>query len=438
MLQAANLSEDALAGMIIAAHGRTDFVNAIEEFESGQLDARFLELLCCNGCIMGAGMSQQAPMFTRRAQIAQYVRQRQATFDAAAWQKLVDQLAGLDLSRQYLANDQRVPPPSREELNRILAKLGKSKPEDELNCGACGYDTCMEHATAIFKGLAESEMCLPYTIEKLHDTIKELASSKVQLEDTREALVHSEKLASMGQLAAGVAHEINNPLGVVLMYAHLLLEQSDERSQFYKDLAMVAGQADRCKKIVSQLLNFARQNKALYQSANLRSLVTHSMQSMPPPDNVVVSVEHDGDSQCEVDPDQIVQVLTNLMDNAYSAMPNGGELKIRTHGDGAKVALTVSDTGVGIAAEHLGRIFEPFFTTKQIGMGTGLGLSVTYGIVKLHRGDIAVKSNADPAAGPTGTTFTVTLPRRPAAEEERSGEGVIGAEPAGASAEMVI
>jgi len=426
MLQAAGLSEDPLAGAIIAAHGRTDFVNALDEFESGQLDARFLELLCCNGCVMGAGMSRQAPMFKRRAQVAQYVRQRQACFDTAAWQKAMDRFAGLDLSRKYCANDQRVPPPSKEALTHILSKLGKSKPEDELNCGACGYDTCLEHAVAIYKGLAESEMCLPYTIEKLHQTITELASSKVQLEDTREALVHSEKLASMGQLAAGVAHEINNPLGVVLMYAHLLLEESDPRSPFYQDLAMVASQAGRCKKIVSQLLNFARQNKALYQSADLRNLVSLGLQSMPPPENVKTRVAHEGDTLCEVDPDQIVQVFANLMDNAYAAMPHGGELTIRTLGSDSKVVLTVADTGVGIAPENLGRIFEPFFTTKQIGMGTGLGLSVTYGIVKLHRGDIAVKSNADPATGPTGTTFTVTLPRRPGPDEERPQEGTIG------------
>ena len=433
MLQAAGLSEDPLAGAVIAAHGRTDFVHAIDEFESGQLDARFLELLCCNGCIMGAGMSQQAPMFKRRAQVAQYVRQRLAGLDRAAWQQAMDRFAGLDLSRRYSANDQRVPPPSKADLMRILGLLGKSKPEDELNCGACGYDTCLEHAVAIHKGLAGNEMCLPYTIEKLHETIKEVARSKKQLEDTREALVHSEKLASMGQLAAGVAHEINNPLGVVLMYAHLLLEQSDQRSRFYQDLSMIAGQADRCKKIVSQLLNFARQNKALYQNADLRNLVALSLQSMPPPENVCATVRHEGDTQCEVDPDQIVQVFNNLLDNAYAAMPNGGDLTICTRGDGTAVVLSVSDTGIGIAPENLGRIFEPFFTTKQIGMGTGLGLSVTYGIVKLHRGDIAVKSNSDPAAGPTGTTFTATLPRRPNLEEDRRQEAVIGAEAGGAN-----
>ncbi|MCY3024310.1 MAG: ATP-binding protein [Planctomycetota bacterium] len=433
MLQAASISEDPLAGMVIAAHGRSDFVNAIEEFESGQLDARFLEVLCCNGCIMGAGMSAQGAMFQRRSQVAQYVRQRTAKFDAARWQADMELCAGLDLSRQYRPNDQRTPLPSKTDLARILRHLGKVKPEDELNCGACGYETCVEHAVAIYRGLAESEMCLPYTIEKLHEAIKELAHSQEQLDDTREALKHSEKLASMGQLAAGVAHEINNPLGVVLMYAHLLLEQADGRSQSFKDLAMIASQADRCKKIVSELLNFARESKVLYQTVDVRKLVEQSLQTLPPPDHVTVRVDHDiADPSCEVDPDQIAQVLTNLIDNAYAAMPKGGELTLQTRGDNARVQLIVRDTGTGIAQENLSRMFEPFFTTKQIGMGTGLGLSVTYGIVKMHRGDISVKTNADPAAGPTGTSFTVSLPRRPRQEEDRKPDsGITAAVPAG-------
>jgi signal transduction histidine kinase len=431
MLQAADLGEDLVDGVVIAAHGRVDFVNAIEEFGSGQLDARFLEVLCCNGCIMGPGMTAQAPMFTRRAQVSQYVRDRLETFDAAQWRADMQRLGGLDLSRGYHPNDQRATPPSREELGRIMRLLGKHKPEDELNCGACGYDTCIEHAVAIHKGLAENEMCLPYTIEKLHETIKELAQSREQLDDTREALQHSEKLASMGQLAAGVAHEINNPLGVVLMYAHLLLEQAQEKSQSYKDLAMIASQADRCKKIVAQLLNFAREQKVLHQTVDLRDLVAHTLQALPAPAGVTVRVEHElRDPVAEVDPDQMAQILTNLVDNAYDAMPQGGELAVRTRGDAERVSLIVSDTGTGIATENVGRIFEPFFTTKQLGEGTGLGLSVTYGIVKMHRGDIQVKTNADSAAGPTGTAFTVTIPRRARHEDERiAAQMLAGGEP---------
>jgi signal transduction histidine kinase len=105
-------------------------------------------------------------------------------------------------------------------------------------------------------------------------------------------------------------------------------------------------------------------------------------------------------------------VWTNLISNALAAMPDEGTLTIETSGDEEQVCFKVQDTGIGIAKENMSRIFTPFFTTKKMGKGTGLGLAVTYGIVKMHRGDIRVKSNADPAAGPTGTTFTVTIPRQ--------------------------
>ena len=104
--------------------------------------------------------------------------------------------------------------------------------------------------------------------------------------------------------------------------------------------------------------------------------------------------------------------MTNLISNAYGAMPEGGVLTIRTGGTESTMVINVSDTGAGIPKENLNKIFEPFFSTKQIGKGTGLGLAVTYGIVKMHYGDIRVVSHDDPATGPTGTTFTVTLPRK--------------------------
>ncbi len=113
----------------------------------------------------------------------------------------------------------------------------------------------------------------------------------------------------------------------------------------------------------------------------------------------------------DVDGGQIIQVLTNLITNAQHAMPGGGELLIKLEDGPDTVTIIVSDTGEGVAPENLGRVFDPFFTTKQVGMGTGLGLAVTHGIVKMHKGQIGVKSNADPAAGPIGTTFTITLPR---------------------------
>jgi signal transduction histidine kinase len=131
------------------------------------------------------------------------------------------------------------------------------------------------------------------------------------------------------------------------------------------------------------------------------------------PENVQVEFRDEmTDPLAELDRDQIAQVLTNLISNAVAAMPEGGVLTVGAAGNAENIRLTVTDTGVGIPKENLPKIFEPFFTTKQIGKGTGLGLAVTYGIVKMHRGDIAVASNADPAIGPTGSTFTVTLPRK--------------------------
>ncbi len=206
----------------------------------------------------------------------------------------------------------------------------------------------------------------------------------------------------MGQLAAGIAHEVNNPLGVVLMYAHLLLQEAQDAPQFRDDLTMIVDQADRCKKIVAGLLHFARQNKVVLQPTDLRKLVEHALKSMPASTKIETVIEHDlgMDPTAEVDRDQIVQVLTNLISNAAAAMPEGGTLTVRTAGDAERVTLGVTDTGVGIPKENLSKIFEPFFTTKQIGMGTGLGLAVTYGIVKMHRGDIQVRSTLIPPPGP--------------------------------------
>ena len=414
LLQAADIQEDLMAGEVVATDGRTNFVEGIRELESGALNARLLEILACTGCIMGAGMTCDQPLFGRRSRVAAYVRDTMKTFDAAQWQADMKRFGDLDLSRRYTAGDKRVPPPSEETLREILERMGKHAPEDELNCGACGYETCREHAVAIHKGLAESEMCLPATIGQLHDTVSQLTVSNERLASVQEALLHAEKLASMGQLAAGIAHEINNPLGVVLMYAHLLLEEAGEREGLpAEDLQMIVEQADRCKKIVAGLLDFARQNRTVLQPTDLRELVDQTVEMLHVPGGVEVRVEQTADDPvADMDRDQIAQVLTNLITNAQAAMAEGGALTIGLGGDERRVVLTVADTGCGIPKESLGKIFEPFFTTKQIGKGTGLGLAVTYGVVKMHRGDIAVESNADPDAGPTGTTFTVTLPRQ--------------------------
>jgi signal transduction histidine kinase len=412
LFQSANIEEDLITGQIVAVEGGSSFVDAFGEFESGDMKVRLLEALACNGCIMGPGISNNKPLFSRRACVSGYVQEKMKNLDTAKWQENVKKFDNLDLSRKFAAYDQRITV-TGDGIEQILRQMGKMVPADELNCGACGYSTCRAHAMAIWKGQAESEMCLPYVIEQLHKHIDYLASSNSQLADVQEALMQSEKLASMGQLAAGVAHEINNPLGVVLMYAHLLLEKYHDNPDLKDDLKLISEQADRCKKIVGGLLNFARKNKAILQPTDVYEVIEKSVQSVPNEKSVEIIIENTLQNRiAELDSDQMSQVFSNLVANAVAATDKTGLITINIGGDDKNISVKVIDSGVGIPKANLSKIFDPFFTTKQIGVGTGLGLAVAYGIVKMHRGNIEVESNADPEKGQTGTTFTVVLRRK--------------------------
>lgn len=412
MLQAADLPEDLKSGEIVAVEGHSHVREAVKEFSAGDLGARLLEALCCEGCIMGAGIENRLPLFNRRRRVREYVCRREKHTDRDAWQSLIAQMDNLDLSRTFTVEDQRTPAPAAEQIRDILAGMGKYRLEDELNCGACGYDTCREHAVAVHQGLAENAMCLPHMIEKLRRALEQVEQSNQRLASAQEALAQSEKLASVGQLAAGVAHEVNNPLGAVLMYSHLMRDECPKDSPLLADIELIIEQAGRCKKIVAGLLDFARQNKVAREPTNLHELVQRAVRAIPVPAETRIEIRQLSDSPAaDVDQDQIVQVLNNLIGNAVDAMGGRGTIRIDLNGNEKGATLQVRDTGDGIPEENLKKIFEPFFTTKRLGEGTGLGLAVTYGIVKMHGGDIRVESNADPAQGPTGTTFTVTLPR---------------------------
>ncbi|MFO7607965.1 MAG: [Fe-Fe] hydrogenase large subunit C-terminal domain-containing protein [Candidatus Krumholzibacteriia bacterium] len=412
LAQAAGMDEDLTRTRVVTADGRADFPQALDGFAAGDLDAGLLDVLCCNGCIMGAGMTGGEPMFRRRAAVSRYAATSRVEGDAGAWRHAMSLFADADLARGFAARDTRMPVPQEEDIRAILHRMGKQSPGDELNCRACGYETCRQHAVAIFDGMAESEMCLPYVIEQLRETVTELHDSHAELAATQDQLMHSERLASMGQLAAGIAHEVNNPLGVVVLYAHLLQEECQGNESLQRELGLIARQADRCKGIVGGLLDFARQNKVELAPVGLAALVERSLQGCLLPEHVTVAVDHDDpDLAAELDAGQMAQVVANLVTNAAAAMPGGGTIRVGTGpAPGGRVAVRVADTGTGIPEAIRGRVFEPFFTTKEHGQGTGLGLAVSYGIVKMHRGDIAFTTNDDPAAGPTGTTFTITLP----------------------------
>ena len=397
---------------VIIAEGQANYKEAIKEFEEGYIRKKHLMLLCCEGCIMGPGTSPGGKRFARSNAVGEYVKRKLQNIDRDCWEREIAEYSKIDLSQSFTPEDRRLAPPSNEEVLNALQLMGKFSPQDHLNCGACGYDTCVDHASAIVNGLAETEMCLPYAIEKLHDSISNLNVSNEKLARARAALKQSEKLAHMGQLSAGIAHELNNPLGVITMYSNILMDEAPEGDGVRDDLKLIVEQAERCKKIVSGLLNFARKNQVNLSETDVVKFMQHSLNSIVKPDNIICSFESViADPVAKLDIDQMMQVLTNLEKNAIEAMPAGGNLKVGVEGDGDEVTFIVSDTGTGIQKENMDKLFTPFFTTKEMGKGTGLGLALIYGIVKMHKGKIHVDSNTDPAEGPTGTTFRITVPR---------------------------
>jgi len=408
----ANSQEAIPEERVVIAEGRVNFKEAIKEFEEGYIRDKHLMLLCCEGCIMGPGTSSGGMRFSRSAAVGEYVAKKLKSINEGNWKKELELYSSLDLSQSFSPEDRRLTAASEEALEKALQGMGKYSVTDHLNCGACGYDTCIDHANAIVKGLAETEMCLPYTIEKLHDSITNLNVSNEKLAKAKAALKQSEKLAHMGQLSAGIAHELNNPLGVITMYSSILMDEAPEGAPVRDDLKLIVEQADRCKKIVSGLLNFARKNQVNLSETDVVKFLQHSINSIIKPDNITINIEPAiQDPIAALDIDQMMQVLTNLEKNAVEAMPAGGQLTVSVEGDKEEISFLVKDTGTGIAKENMDKLFTPFFTTKEMGKGTGLGLALIYGIVKMHKGKIHVDSNDDPAAGPTGTTFRITLPR---------------------------
>ena len=244
-----------------------------------------------------------------------------------------------------------------------------------------------------------------------------IARDITETKNLQRQLVNAEKLASLGTLAAGVAHEINNPLGVILGFCELLLRKAENGTQQYEDLKTIERQGLLCKETVENLLSFARAEKQPREYSDLNAgieeiakIVRHLIEK-----NGITLVLDLGESLPPVKGDarQLQQVFLNLITNAMAAMENGGTLTIRSFLERAtrRAVAQFQDTGLGIPPDHIDHIFEPFFTTKPEGQGTGLGLFVSYGIVTSYGGTIECASTPATALGKQpGTTFTVKLP----------------------------
>jgi two-component system NtrC family sensor kinase len=244
-----------------------------------------------------------------------------------------------------------------------------------------------------------------------------------ELVTMQNSLIQSAKLASLGKMAAGVAHEINNPLTSILINAHLLMEKTDRDSDTYENLDMIAEETTRCSQIVKGLLEFSRQSPPQKNLVDINDILIHIVNILKNQavfQNITIQKNLKPDLPAvEVDADKMKQVFWNLMINAAEAMPEGGILRVASRISGSKPRLEIcfTDTGTGIPEKHLPKLFDPFFTTKK--GGTGLGLAVIYGIAKQHGGTIEVKSQPG-----QGSAFTVSLPLSRSHESESGGSHV--------------
>ena len=246
----------------------------------------------------------------------------------------------------------------------------------------------------------------------LMDRIDEEREIIRRLKETREQLVHAEKLASLGQLSASIAHEINNPLAGILTYTKLLAKKISgdtlEKGAALDHLAKMESEVSRCSRIIRNLLDFSRQSEPTLRLVDVNQVI----------EQVLAMVGHQAQLEkvdvvrelspslpkVMADSDKLQQVFTNLTLNAIQAMSGGGKLTLRTSVENSQVRIDVQDTGCGISKENLSRLFTPFFTTKEKGSGVGLGLAVVRGIIERHKGEIKVQSEVG-----KGTTFSVYL-----------------------------
>jgi two-component system NtrC family sensor kinase len=278
--------------------------------------------------------------------------------------------------------------------------------------------------------------------DNLQKSRLELVKAAESLEDTRARLIQSEKLSAVGQFVAGVAHELNNPLAVVIGFSELLLErETDEKTRSHQE--MIGKSAQRCQKIVANLLSFAREHQLERKPTWINGIVDEVIELMAyelRTSNIDVTRDFQAILPPIIaDPHQLQQVFVNILGNARQALEGfrpDGRIIVRTRAKEGFVIVEVADNGPGIKPEHIRRIFDPFFTTKPVGKGTGLGLSLVSGIVRDHGGRIDVQSGAG-----LGATFVVELP----ITAERAQPGRAAAQPpartfrpAGSSGKMIL
>ncbi len=399
----------------VVAAGPRRAIRAVQQLQSGALRSKFLDVLFCQGCIDGPIVDKKISGPSRKQMVVNFfLSQNEHIWDKD--KNIPAQLKPMELGRGFSVKDVSLAEPKEEEIQAVLNELGKAYPNRNLDCGGCGFSTCREKAIAVVQGLAEKEMCMHYLLarsRRLYSRLKkshqELKISLEELEQAQRQLIQSEKLASLGQLAAGVAHELNNPLGTITLFSNMLKKDLAQNEKWEKDINLIIQETERAAKIVKDLLSFSRETKLKPGLVNINSLIEEAVSLLAKRSifrNVQVK-QMLGSSipSTFADPDLLKQVFFNIILNGAQAMEGSGVMTVRSQpkNGGRNIEIQIEDTGKGITEEHLPRLFDPFFTTKE--KGTGLGLALVYGIVSKHKGTIDVESQLG-----KGTTFLINLP----------------------------
>ncbi len=259
--------------------------------------------------------------------------------------------------------------------------------------------------------LAYSFNCILEKIEEHNNSLELNIKEKIlKLRNIQDQMIHCERMMVLGSLAYGVAHELNNPLTVILGNAQIMRGEIGADNDWSHDLIVIEEAVKRCQKIIDNMVDFACQKQFSLELVQVNELIDTTLnlcRSKIQAEGIKVVKQYQQNlPMVPVSKADMQQVLVNIIMNAQQSMSHGGVLTAATVLQGEKVALSFADNGMGIKKEHLPKIFEPFFTTKEVGKGTGLGLSVSLRIVRAHGGDIKVET----AGEGKGSTFTVTLP----------------------------
>ncbi len=296
-----------------------------------------------------------------------------------------------------------------KDLDRYLAELRQNGFVSDLEMECQGRNGVVRHillsANAIYDQSGEIAGC------------EGIGKDMTRIRNMTDQLINHEKMASVGRMAAGIAHEINTPLGIILGYTQLMMDDFNPESEGFENLRIIERQTKTCRRIVADLLKFSRQSESVKTHIDLNEIIREVLSVTEHTLNIhrIQVVRNFAQDLPSIigDAEKLHQVFINLFNNAQYAMPDGGEIAISTARTSRGVTIAVRDTGSGVAEEIKNKIFDPFFTTKEVGEGTGLGLSVSYGIVQEHGGTIVVESpvmDPETKTPSAGTAFRIGFP----------------------------